>query len=68
MSVALCNNAVMRVLVILIFLFLASLGLAKFVFTQPEQRLYKQASILAAVVFAAIFTFILGLSLIHRTI
>lgn len=57
----------MRVLVILVFLFLASLSLAQLVFTEPEQRLYKQASILAAVVFAAIFTFILGLSLIHST-
>ena len=58
----------MRVLIILVFLFLASLSLAKFVFVQPEQRLYKQACILAAVVFAAIFTFILGLSLVHSTV
>lgn len=58
----------MRVLVILIFLFLASLSLAQLVFTEPEQRLYKQASILAAVVFAAVFIFILALSLLHSTV
>lgn len=58
----------MRVLIILVFLFLVALGLSKLVFTQPEQRLYRQASLVAAVVFAAIFTFILGLSLVHSTI
>ena len=58
----------MRVLVILVVLFLISLSLAKWVFTEPEQRLYKQASLVMAVVFAAIFTFILGLGIIHSTV
>lgn len=58
----------MRVLIVLLVLIAICITLSRWVFTDPEQKLYRQVSIVMAVVFSAVFVFILGMGLIHSTV
>lgn len=58
----------MKALLVPLLLFALAVSLSLWVFTQPEQRLYRQSCQVAAAVFAAVFVFILALGLIHSTV